>query len=95
MAFVVRSGNCTLMFRDLRARARNPAIDLETEPPRESRMTKKAMPLAHDQIDVLLLQALVRKLVAKSVIEPDDVRASLFDAVSVGEKASIERVSGT
>jgi hypothetical protein len=58
-------------------------------------MTKKAMPLAHDQIDVLLLQALVRKLVAKSVIDPDDVRASLFDAVSVGEKASIERVSGT
>ena len=25
MAFVVRSGNCTLMFRDLRARACNPA----------------------------------------------------------------------
>jgi len=58
-------------------------------------MTKKAMPLADGQIDVLILQALVRKLVAKSVLSPDDVRASLFDAVSGGERGSLERLSGT
>jgi hypothetical protein len=43
-------------------------------------MTKKAMPLAHGQVDVLILQALVRKLVAKGVLSPDEVRALLFDA---------------
>jgi hypothetical protein len=45
-------------------------------------MTKKAMPLAHGQIDGLVLQALVRKLVAKGVLSPDDVRALLFDAAT-------------
>jgi hypothetical protein len=45
-------------------------------------MTKKAMPLAHGQVDVLILQALVRKLVAKGVLSPDDVRALLFDAAT-------------
>jgi hypothetical protein len=40
------------------------------------------MPLAHGQIDGLVLQALVRKLVAKGVLSPDDVRALLFDAAT-------------
>ena len=43
-------------------------------------MTDKPAPLAHGQIDVLILQALVRKLIAKGVLTPDDVRAMLFEA---------------
>jgi hypothetical protein len=45
-------------------------------------MIEKAAPLAHGEIDVLILQALVRKLVAKGVLSPDDVRALLFDAAT-------------
>ncbi len=41
---------------------------------------EKPTPLAHGQIDVLILQALVRKLVMKGVLSPDDVRAMLLDA---------------
>lgn len=40
----------------------------------------KPTPLAHGEIDVLILQALVRKLVAKGVLTPDDVRSMLFEA---------------
>ncbi|MFB9269557.1 hypothetical protein ACFFWD_41685 [Bradyrhizobium erythrophlei] len=40
----------------------------------------KPTPLAHGQIDVLILQALVRKLVMKGVLSPDDVRAMLLEA---------------
>jgi hypothetical protein len=43
-------------------------------------MIEKATPLAHGEIDVLILQALVRKLVLKGVLSSDDVRALLFDA---------------
>jgi hypothetical protein len=49
---------------------------------RETMMMKKAAPLAHGEIDVLILQALVRKLVVKGVLSPDDVRALLFDAAT-------------
>ena len=45
-------------------------------------MIAKAAPLAHGEIDVLILQALVRKLVVKGVLSPDDVRALLFDATT-------------
>ena len=45
-------------------------------------MIKKAAPLAHGEIDVLILQALVRRLVVKGVLSPDDVRALLFDAAT-------------
>jgi hypothetical protein len=45
-------------------------------------MIEKAAPLAHGEIDVLILQALVRKLVAKGVLSPEDVRALLFDAAT-------------
>ena len=45
-------------------------------------MIEKASSLAHGEIDVLILQALVRKLVAKGVLSPDDVRAVLFDAAT-------------
>jgi hypothetical protein len=45
-------------------------------------MTEKVARLAHGEIDVLILQALVRKLVAKGVLSPDDVRALLFDAAT-------------
>ena len=43
-------------------------------------MVEKAMSIGHGEIDVLILRALVRKLVAKGTLSPDDVRAMLFDA---------------
>ncbi len=46
-------------------------------------MIERAAPLAHGEIDVLVLQALVRKLLAKGVLSPDDVRAMLFDAATL------------
>ena len=45
-------------------------------------MIEKETRLAHGEIDVLILQALVRKLLAKGVLSPDDVRALLFDAAT-------------
>jgi hypothetical protein len=45
-------------------------------------MTEKETRLAHGEIDVLILQALVRKLLAKGVLSPDDVRALLFEAAT-------------
>jgi hypothetical protein len=45
-------------------------------------MIGKASPLAHGEIDALILQALVRKLIVKGVLSPDDVRALLFDAAT-------------
>jgi hypothetical protein len=45
-------------------------------------MIEKIAPLAHGEIDVLILQALVRKLVVKGVLSPDDVRGLLFDAAT-------------
>jgi hypothetical protein len=45
-------------------------------------MVEKVASLAHGEIDVLILQALVRKLVAKGVLSPDDVRALLFEAAT-------------
>jgi hypothetical protein len=45
-------------------------------------MIEKAASLAHGEIDVLILQALVRKLVIKGVLSPDDVRALLFEAAT-------------
>ena len=45
-------------------------------------MIEKASSLAHGEIDVLILQALVRKLVAKGVLSPDEVRAVLFEAAT-------------
>ena len=43
-------------------------------------MIEKARSLGHGEIDVLILQALVRKLVAKGVLSPDDVQSLLFEA---------------
>jgi hypothetical protein len=45
-------------------------------------MIEKATPLAHGEIDVLILQALVRKLVVKGLLSPDDVRDLLFEAAT-------------
>ena len=45
-------------------------------------MSEKIASLAHGEIDVLILQALVRKLLAKGVLSPDDVQALLFDAAT-------------
>ena len=40
---------------------------------------KEALP-GHGELDALILQALVRKLLAKGVLSADDVRGLLFDA---------------
>ena len=45
-------------------------------------MTEKVAPLAHGELDVLILQALVRKLIEKGVLSPDDVKALLFEAAT-------------
>jgi hypothetical protein len=45
-------------------------------------MTEKLASLAHGELDVLILQALVRKLIKKGVLSPDDVKALLFDAAT-------------
>jgi len=45
-------------------------------------MTGKVASLAHGEVDVLILQALVRKLIEKGVLSPDDVKALLFEAVT-------------
>ena len=43
-------------------------------------MVEKTMSIGRSQIDALILRALVRKLVAKGALWPDDVRVMLFDA---------------
>ena len=45
-------------------------------------MTEKVASLAHGEVDVLILQALVRKLIEKGVLSPDDVKALLFEAMT-------------
>jgi hypothetical protein len=45
-------------------------------------MIEKAASLGHGEIDALILQALVRKLLAKAVLSSDDVRDLLFDAAT-------------
>jgi len=43
-------------------------------------MTGSGMTLEHGEIQPLILRALVRKLVVKGVLTPDDVQTLLFDA---------------
>ena len=45
-------------------------------------MVNKLSQPGHGEIDALVLQALVRKLVEKKVLSPDDVRALLFEAAT-------------
>jgi len=45
-------------------------------------MTEKVASLAHGELNVLILQALVRKLIEKGVLSPDDVKALLFEAAT-------------
>ena len=46
-------------------------------------MTEKAASfLAHGELDALILQALVRKLIKKGVLSSDDVKALLFEAAT-------------
>ena len=45
-------------------------------------MAEKVDSLAHGEVDVLILQTLVRKLIEKSVLSPDDAKALLFEAVT-------------
>jgi hypothetical protein len=60
----------------------NSILKLRSEIIQESVMTEKAASLAHGEVDVLILQALVRKLIEKGVLSPDDVRALLFEAAT-------------
>jgi hypothetical protein len=39
-------------------------------------------PPGHGEIDTFILQALVRRLIAKGLLTTDEVRATLFDAAS-------------
>jgi hypothetical protein len=48
----------------------------------ESKMVERLAALGHGEIDTLILQALVRKLVVKGALSPDDVRDLLFDAAT-------------
>ena len=45
-------------------------------------MIGRLTPPGHGKSDTLILQALVRKLVVKGVLSPDDVRALLFEAAT-------------
>ena len=45
-------------------------------------MVNKLSQPGHGEIDALVLQALVRKLVEKKILSPDDVRALLFEAAT-------------
>jgi hypothetical protein len=55
---------------------------------------RKPTSLAHGQIDVLILQALVRRLVMKGVLSSDDVREMLLEAARnldlVGSELTLE-----
>ena len=57
-------------------------------------MAGRLEPVGHGEIDPLILQALVRKLVSKGILSPDDVRALLFEAATnldlVGSKQTPE-----
>ncbi|MGL4557880.1 MAG: hypothetical protein ACRCV5_10270 [Afipia sp.] len=45
-------------------------------------MAARFTALGHGEIDSLILQALVRKLVAKNILSSDDVRTLLFEAAT-------------
>ncbi len=45
-------------------------------------MNDDLAPPGHGEIDTFILQALVRKLIAKGVLTTDEARAVLFDAAS-------------
>ena len=45
-------------------------------------MVGRFIALGHGEIDSLILQALVHKLVAKNILSSDDVRALLFEATT-------------
>jgi hypothetical protein len=45
-------------------------------------MIERLAPPGHGEIDTLILQALVRKLIAKHLLSPSDVRDLLFDAAT-------------
>jgi hypothetical protein len=49
---------------------------------KEIKMMGKPAALGRGEIDTLILQSLVRKLVEKGVLSPDDVRALLFEAAT-------------
>jgi hypothetical protein len=57
-------------------------------------MTEKAASfLAHGELDALILQALVRKLIKKGVLSPDDVKALLFEAATRLDLVGSEQTS--
>lgn len=45
-------------------------------------MAEKLAPIGHGEINALILQALVHKLIAKNLLSTDDLRELLFDAAT-------------
>lgn len=45
-------------------------------------MVDKLAPLGHGEINALILQALVHKLIAKNILSVEDLREVLFDAAT-------------
>ncbi|MGN6307986.1 MAG: hypothetical protein ACTHNN_00330 [Xanthobacteraceae bacterium] len=45
-------------------------------------MVDKLAPLGHGEINALILQALVHKLIAKNILSVEDLRELLFDAAT-------------
>lgn len=45
-------------------------------------MVDKLAPIGHGEINALILQALVHKLIAKNLLSVDDLREVLFDAAT-------------
>jgi hypothetical protein len=56
-------------------------------------MVERLAPLGHGEINTLIVQALVRKLVERGVLSPDDVRALLFDAATRLDLVGSEQTS--
>jgi hypothetical protein len=45
-------------------------------------MVEKLAPLGHGEINSLILQALIHKLIAKNILSSEDLRDVLFDAAT-------------
>ena len=56
-------------------------------------MAHKLASLARGEIDTLILQALVRKLIERGVLSSDDVRALLLDAATRLDLVGSEQTS--
>ena len=56
-------------------------------------MIERLAPPGHGEINILILQSLVRKLIAKRLLSPGDVRDLLFDAATRLDLVGSEQTS--